>query len=63
MIAQRGRNPRKITPREAANLQGFPRKFRLPDSNVQAYQQFGNSVAVPVVTKISKQIVEQILEV
>lgn len=63
LIAQRGRNPRKITPREAANLQGFPRKFRLPDSNVQAYQQFGNSVAVPVVTKISKQIVEQILEV
>lgn len=63
LIEQKGKNPRKITPREAANLQGFPSDFKLPASNVKAYQQFGNSVAVPVVTKISKQIVEQILEV
>lgn len=63
LIEQQGKNPRKLTPREAANLQGFPKKFRLPDSNVKAYQQFGNSVAVPVVTKVSKQIVEQILGV
>lgn len=63
LIAQEGKNPRKITPREAANLQGFPKEFKLPDSATKAYQQFGNSVAVPVVTKISEQIVEQILEV
>lgn len=63
LIEQEGKNPRKLTPREAANLQGFPRNFKLPDSNVKAYQQFGNSVAVPVVTKVSRQIVEQILEV
>lgn len=62
LIAQEGKNPRKITPREAANLQGFPPEFKIPDSKVKAYQQFGNSVAVSVVTKISKQIVEQILE-
>ena len=63
LIEQAGKNPRKLTPREAANLQGFPAEFRLPDSNTKAYQQFGNSVAVPVVTKVSEQIVKQILEV
>lgn len=63
LIEQTGRNPRKITPREAANLQGFPQEFKIPASNTKAYQQFGNSVAVPVVTKVSARIVEQILEV
>lgn len=63
LIEQQGKNPRKITPREAANLQGFPQGFKLPESNTRAYQQFGNSVAVPVVTKVSEQIVKQILEV
>jgi DNA (cytosine-5)-methyltransferase 1 len=63
LIEQKGKNPRKITPREAANLQGFPKNFKLPDSNTKAYQQFGNSVAVPVVTKVSEQIVKQVLEV
>lgn len=63
LIEQKGKNPRKITPREAANLQGFPKEFKLPDSNTKAYQQFGNSVAVPVVEKVSEQIVKQILEV
>lgn len=63
LIEQKGENPRKITPREAANLQGFPQNFKIPESKTKAYQQFGNSVAVPVVTKISEQIVKQILEV
>lgn len=63
LIEQEEKNPRKITPREAANLQGFPQEFKLPESNTRAYQQFGNSVAVPVVTKVSEQIVKQILEV
>ena len=63
LIEQEGKNPRKLTPREAANLQGFPLEFKVPNSNARAYQQFGNSVAVPVVTKLSEQIVKQILEV
>ena len=41
----------------------LPEEFKLPSSNVKAYQQFGNSVAVPVVKKVSEQVVEQILEV
>ena len=63
LIDQVGKNPRKLTPREAANLQGFPREFKVPVSKVRAYQQFGNSVAVPVVTKVSEQVIKQILEV
>lgn len=63
LIEQAGKNPRKITPREAANLQGFPKNFKVPESKTRAYQQFGNSVAVPVVTKVSAEVVNQILEV
>ena len=62
LIEQKGKNPRKITPREAANLQGFPINFILPHSNTKAYKQFGNSVVVPVITKLSQQIYIQILK-
>lgn len=62
LIEQKGKNPRKLTPREAANLQGFPKNFILAQSNTEAYKQFGNSIAIPVVRKISEQIVNQILE-
>ncbi len=51
-----GRNPRKITPREAARLQGFPDSYKIVVSDVQAYKQFGNSVCVPVIRAISKQL-------
>lgn len=63
LIEQPGKNPRKLTPREAANLQGFPEEFALPESKTRAYQQFGNSVAVPVVQRIAVNIADQILEV
>lgn len=50
------KNPRKLTPREAARLQGFPDSFVIPVSDTQAYKQFGNSVAVPVVKAIAYEI-------
>lgn len=56
LIEQKGENPRKLTPREAARLQGFPDTFVFPISDTQAYRQIGNSVAVPVVRSIAKQI-------
>lgn len=56
LIYQEGKNPRKITPREAARLQGFPEDFIIPVSNAQAYKQFGNSVCVPVITAIASEI-------
>ena len=58
LIEQPGRNPRKITPREAARLQGFPEQFIIPVSDTQAYRQFGNSVAVPVVHAVAEQIIK-----
>ncbi|WP_223866455.1 DNA cytosine methyltransferase [Candidatus Enterovibrio escicola] len=51
------RNPRKITPREAARLQGFNDNFKIVVSDLQAYKQFGNSVSVPVVRSIAKKLV------
>ncbi len=53
LIARRGGNPRRLTPRECARLMGFPDSFRIPVSDTQAYRQFGNSVVVPVVTEIA----------
>ncbi|NQU18264.1 MAG: DNA cytosine methyltransferase [Candidatus Saganbacteria bacterium] len=55
LIEQKGKNPRKLTPREAARLQGFPEEFSFPVSDCQAYRQFGNSVAVPVIRAIAKK--------
>ena len=62
LIPQEGKNPRKLTPRECARLQGFPETFVLATSNTAAYKQFGNSVAVPVIERIGKAIVETILK-
>jgi DNA (cytosine-5)-methyltransferase 1 len=58
LIAQEGKNPRKLTPKEAGRLQGFPESFQLPSSSMQAYKQFGNSVPVPVVRSIAKKIAQ-----
>ena len=50
-------NPRRLTPRECARLQGFPVKFKIVVSDLHAYKQFGNSVVVPLVTAIAEQMV------
>ena len=49
-----GANPRRLTPRECARLMGFPEAFQIPVSDTRAYQQFGNSVVVPVVEAIAR---------
>lgn len=56
LIEQKNKNPRKLTPREAARLQGFPEDFVIPVSDMQAYKQFGNSVAVPVIKELARGI-------
>lgn len=56
LVEQDGKNPRKLTPREASRLQGFPADFIIPVSDTQAYKQFGNSVAVPVINAIAEEI-------
>ena len=60
LIAQEGKNPRRLTPRECARLQGFPDSFKIPVSDTQAYKQFGNSVVVPLIENVAKLIVEKL---
>jgi DNA (cytosine-5)-methyltransferase 1 len=62
LIEQEGKNPRKLTPKEAALLQGFPPKFKLNPSDAQAYKQFGNSVTVPVIRALASEIKKQLLK-
>lgn len=62
LIEQPGKNPRKLTPRECARLQGFPDSFKIPVSDTQAYRQFGNSVVVPLMENVAKLIVCKIGE-
>lgn len=57
LIPQSLKNPRMLTPRECARLQGFPDEFRIPNAKTTAYRQFGNSVAIPVIRLISQDIV------
>lgn len=61
LIEQKDANPRKLTIREAANLQGYAQRFIIPVSDVQAYKQFGNSVSVPVIQAIFHEIQKQLL--
>ena len=59
------RNPRRLTPREAGRLMGFPERLldrmlsgpKQVVSDTQAYKQFGNAVVPPVIEAIAGQIV------
>jgi DNA (cytosine-5)-methyltransferase 1 len=54
---------RKVTPLECARLQGFPSWFKFPEARTQAYKQFANSVAVPVITAIAKNVLTTLDEI
>jgi len=60
LIAQKNKNPRKVSHREAARLQGFPEEFQPDKSNVQAYKQLGNSVTVTVINALANQLVKHL---
>lgn len=51
---------RKLSIRESARLQGFPDDFRIPVSNAQGYKQFGNSVSVPILTEIARNLTKHL---
>jgi DNA (cytosine-5)-methyltransferase 1 len=63
LIQQQNLNPRKLSPKEAGLLQGYPidNGFKIVVSDVQAYKQFGNSVSVPVVNAVALEITKQLL--
>lgn len=48
--------PRRLTPRECARLMGFPDSFEIPVSDTRAYMQFGNSVVVPMVEAVAREM-------
>lgn len=58
LIPQEGKNPRRLTPRECARLQGYPENFKIPVSDTQAYKQFGNSVVMPLMYDVGKEIIK-----
>lgn len=62
LIAQEGKNPRRLTPRECARLQGFPDSYKIVVSDTQAYKQFGNSVVVPLMANMARLIVSKLEE-
>ena len=60
LVRQKGKNPRRLTPRECSRLMGFDtlgaQPFIIPVSDLQAYKQFGNAVAVPVVEAVARHM-------
>ena len=62
LIEQQGKNPRRLTPRECARLQGFPENFKIPVSDTQAYRQFGNSVVVPLMSDVAQLVCAKLKE-
>ncbi len=61
LVEQPGKNPRKLSPREGARLQGFPDSFELDESKIQAFRQLGNAVPVGVVRAIAEKLVPILL--
>jgi DNA (cytosine-5)-methyltransferase 1 len=61
LIPQKNKNPRMLTLRECARLQGFPEEFEASQYRTPAYKQFGNSVVVPVIEKLAKKIKTDVL--
>ncbi|QEC67835.1 DNA (cytosine-5-)-methyltransferase [Panacibacter ginsenosidivorans] len=59
LIPQKNKNPRRLSVREAANIQGYPKDFIVDAVSMnQGYKQFGNSVVVPLIETIGDKIVE-----
>lgn len=58
LIPQKGKNPRRLTPRECSRLMGFPKDYKIVVSDTQAYRQFGNAVVVPVVRLVAKEVIK-----
>lgn len=52
---------RKLTPLECARIQGFPSDYKLPPiADSALYKQLGNSVSVPVIEAVARQMMKAI---
>lgn len=67
LIAQAGKNPRRLTPRECARLMGFDpdreTRMTIPVSDTRAYKQFGNAVVVPVVAEVANYMKPHVMRI
>ena len=48
---------RKLTERECLRIMGFPEWYKIAKNNSHSYKQIGNSVVVPLVSKLAKEII------
>lgn len=56
---ENGHNPRRLSIRESARLQGYPDHFIVDAVSMnQGYKQFGNSVVMPLIEVIGEKLVE-----
>ncbi|MBO4690832.1 MAG: DNA cytosine methyltransferase [Paludibacteraceae bacterium] len=51
-------NIRVLTERECARMQGFPEEFEIYVGKSPAYNQFGNSVAVPAIKEVARTLLD-----
>ncbi|MBI5859125.1 MAG: DNA cytosine methyltransferase [Sphingobacteriales bacterium] len=59
LIPQKKKNPRRLTIRESARLQGYPDHFIVDAVSMnQGYKQFGNSVVIPLIEAIGEKIID-----
>jgi DNA (cytosine-5)-methyltransferase 1 len=58
ILEKKTKRIRKLSPRECASFQGFPKDFYIPKhiANSHLYKQFGNSVSVPVIDRIAREV-------
>lgn len=56
-------NPRRLTPKECTRLMGYPEKYIINAvSDLQGYRQCGNSVVVPLIAAVARNLVNTLLE-
>jgi DNA (cytosine-5)-methyltransferase 1 len=67
LIKQRGKRPRRLTPRECSRLMGFDgpgeSNFKIVAADTPAYKQFGNSVVVPLIKTVAEHMKPHIFKV
>lgn len=50
----------RLGPEEGKKMMGFPKKFVFPVSNSQAMKQLGNAVAVPAISAVAEEIIDNL---
>lgn len=58
LIAQEGKNPRRLTPYECARLMGFPDNIKIVVSDTQAYRQFGNALCPLIAEAVAEEVLD-----